>query len=198
MNNSSPHISFERLADLAEDRLNADEQTTSLAHVSSCELCSEQFERLKRTIVLMRKDVSEDASPRSVAAVLRMFGSQKKTTESALRKIFAALKFDSFALTPAFGLRAEAPSERQMLFNAGEYDLELQIRPTSEGWIISGQVLGPCEGGQIEMRGEATTAQAALNDLCEFSLPQVESGCYDLTFRLRDVELEVTELKLGE
>lgn len=198
MNISSPHISFERLADMAEDRLNADEQTASLAHVSSCELCSEQFERLKQAITLMRKDTSADASPQSVAAVLRLFRLQRKTTESALKKIFAALKFDSLTLTPAFGLRAGASSERQVLFNAGEYDLELQIRPTGKGWIVSGQVLGPCEGGQIEMRGDKASAQATLNDLCEFTLPQVEAGHYDLTLRLGDVELEVTELKLGE
>ena len=112
--------------------------------------------------------------------------------------MLAALKFDSLNLTPAFGLRSSAQAERQLIYSAGDNELQLQISPAGEEWIIAGQVLGDCSGGSIELRGAGFTEQAELNTLCEFVFSPVSSGNYALTFHLGEVSLYIPDLRLGD
>jgi len=111
--------------------------------------------------------------------------------------VLATLTFDSMQMTPAFGMRSGASSERQLLFAAGDNEVQLEVTQAGEAWAVSGQVLGPCAGGQVELRGPAAIAHTELNELCEFTLAPVPKGGYALTLRLSEVELEVPDLKLG-
>jgi len=60
-------------------------------------------------------------------------------------------------------------------------------------------VLGPCEGGEVELLGAGggTVARAALNELCEFTLlPPTPDGTYALRLRFDGTEVEIPELSL--
>jgi len=116
---------------------------------------------------------------------------------SLIKRLLAALTFDSSQMTPALGVRAGAAAGRQLLFSAGDSELHLQIAPAGEQWQITGQVLGPCAGGSVELRGANETLNAALNELCEFTLAPLAAGVYALALRLGDVELEIPELEIG-
>ena len=63
---------------------------------------------------------------------------------------------------------------------------------------MTGQVLGPCAGGTVELRGASDTLSVALNELCEFTLVPLVAGVYTLTLRLGEVDLEIPELVIGE
>ncbi|HKG12942.1 MAG TPA: hypothetical protein VKB12_06370, partial [Pyrinomonadaceae bacterium] len=186
------HITFERLADMTEGRLSAEETAGERTHLASCKRCSARAEELGRVTTLMRADTSVDAPRDLVFNAVRLFHSRR--TESApglLRRIVAALAFDSSTRTPAFGVRSgQAAPARQLLFGAGDFDVDLRLAAGEEGWTVSGQVLGPCEGGRVEAfaRGvrEEAAARASLNDLCEFTLPPVPEGVYALRLRLND------------
>lgn len=195
---NSPHIEFERIADLIEGRAPNDEKVASMAHISSCLQCSDMMNEIEQAIQLMKSDTSEDAPGYVVAAALMAFRSRTPPRESGLRRILAALKFDSSNLTPAFGLRSSAQTERQMIFSAGDNELQLQISRTGEEWLIAGQVLGNCSGGHIELRGADFTLLTGLNELCEFTLPLVSSGSYGLTLKMGEAELYIPDLRLGD
>src|ERR671916_835931 len=93
----------------------------------------------------------EDAPPALVSGVVRMFRARRAQSEAPglLRRLVAALAFDSSSLTPAFGVRSgQAAPARQLLFSAGDLDVDLRLAQGSEGWTVSGQVLGPCTGGE--------------------------------------------------
>lgn len=196
------HINFERLADMAEGRLSAEETAGARAHLASCTRCSSQAAQLERVAMLMRSDTSVDAPRDLVFGVVQSFHSRR--TESApglLRRIVAALTFDSSTRTPAFGVRSgQTAPARQLLFGAGDFDVDLRLAAGEEGWTVSGQVLGPCEGGRVEAFAagvlEEAAARASLNDLCEFTLPPVPEGVYALRLRLNDTEIEIPELSL--
>ena len=115
-----------------------------------------------------------------------------------LRRVVATLTFDSNSQTPAYGVRSgTAAPARQLLFSAGDFDVDLRLAAGVEGWTVSGQVLGPCGGGEVEVEGaEGAGARAALNDLCEFTLPPVPEGVYTLRLRVDEVEVEVPSLSL--
>jgi hypothetical protein len=114
-----------------------------------------------------------------------------------VRRILATLKFDSSGLSPAFGVRSESSGERQLLFEAGEMRLHLQVSPAGEQWVITGQVLGPPASGEVELKSESGSTQAVLDDQREFVIPGVARGSYSMVLRLSDLELEVPEFKLG-
>lgn len=198
MNMTPRHIPFERLADLAEGRLAADQRDHSLTHVSTCASCSARLDRLSQIIGLMRADTAEDA-PRDVAAhALSIFPKRRAAAHtSVVRRIMAVLSFDSMELSGAAGVRSgQAAGARQILYSAGEKDLDMRITPHHGAWVIAGQVLGECAGGRIELQGAAGQATVALNDLCEFALPPVPAGSYTLRLRLADMEIEVPDLEL--
>ena len=192
------HLSFARLADLAEGRLHAEEQTKAGEHLSACAHCSGQLARLEQTIGLMRSDTSE-AAPRDVLArVESLFRERAAVREpSALRRLLAVLSFDSAQLAPAYGVRsAQTGAARQMLYSAGDADLDLRVSQEADGWVVSGQWLGENARGRVELLGAERTESAALNEQCEFALPPVPEGTYALRLRLKDAEVEVFGLEL--
>ena len=195
------HISFAQLADLVEGRLSADEARDDRAHLNTCARCTEQASQLGRITQLMRADASEDAPRDAIFNAVRMFRARpaREAAPGLLRRLVAALTFDSNALVPAFGVRSgQSATARQLLFNAGDFDVDLRLAASGEGWTVSGQVLGPCVGGEVELgeAGQAATSSAALNDLCEFTLPPVPEGSYALRLRLNETEIEIQDLSL--
>jgi hypothetical protein len=168
------------------------------AHLSACRRCAGQAARLGDVTELMRADLTEDAPRYARVNARSLFQARRKTAESPMRRVLAALKFDSLQLSPAMGVRAGAATERQLLFSAGENELHLQVAPLGEEWQVTGQILGPCTGGDVELRSATETIRAALNELCEFALPPLAEGEYALTLHLGQVDLEIPELKLGE
>lgn len=195
------HISFERLTDMVEGRLTADEARGERAHLQACTRCTEQASQLGRVTQLMRADASEDAPRDIVFNAVQMFRTRPVAVAAPgiLRRIVAALTFDSAALAPAFGVRSgQSATARQLLFSAGDLDVDLRLAPGVEGWTVSGQVLGACDGGEVELgkAGQSGVARTALNDLCEFALPPVPEGSYALHLRLGDMEVEIPELDL--
>jgi anti-sigma factor RsiW len=196
------HIPFARLADLAEGRLSPEEAAEERAHLDACTSCAGQAAQLGHLAALMRADTTEDAPPALVSDVVRMFRARRVRAEEPglLRRLVAALAFDSSSLTPAFGVRSgQAAPARQMLFSAGDLDVDLRLARGAEGWTVSGQVLGPCAGGEVELVGDdgSTAARASLNELCEFTLlPPTPDGTYALRLRFDQTEVEIPELSL--
>jgi len=197
MNLISPHIKFDKLIDLAEARLSIPERDSLVAHINKCSHCSDKLSHLRRTIEMMRADTMEDAPAYAIQRASELLRSRIKPAASVLKQVLASLSFDSLRETPAFAVRSAGVSERQLIFSAGENDLHLQIKHAEEQWVVSGQVLGPCSGGEVELQGEMATAKTLLNDLCEFTLNSVPDGTYVLSFHLPDAQLKIPELKLG-
>jgi hypothetical protein len=198
MKTSSKHIPFADLADLVEKRAPREKEIASQAHVSDCSACAQKLERVEQVLELMRTDTAVDAPRDVLAYAVNIFRRQGAAQPSLLRRIVAALNFDSSSnLAPAFGVRSGQGTSRQLIYSAEENDIDIHITPEDENWIVAGQVIGDeCVGGRIEIEGEGELATAALNDLCEFTLPPVRPGNYTLRLRLGDAEVEIPRLEL--
>lgn len=201
----SHKISFARLADMAEGRLDAAARAETEAHVASCSRCSDQLDSLRRAIGVMRADASEDAPRDVLSYTLSMFRARRAAGDaspSLARRVLAALSFDSARLAPAYGLRSAATAEsaRQMLFTAGDAEIDLRLAREGDGWVLAGQVLGECApGGRVSVEaaeGDAR-AEAEMNDLCEFTLAPVPDGVYRLRLVVGGAEIEVPEIVLA-
>jgi anti-sigma factor RsiW len=201
------HIPFIHLVDLAEGRLAPAEQSQARAHVAGCPGCAAQLAWLVRIIGLMRTDNGQDPPLHVLARAKRLFRPPAGASHSGpQRHLRATLRFDSARMPQATGMRSAGPPNRQMLFTAAEYDIDLRIASVGTMWALSGQVLGPnsydqaeaqSPGREIELRGPNGTTQIPLNDLSEFILPPIPSGSYTIILRLNALNIEIDELEIG-
>ena len=194
---SEQHIEFSTLTDMVEERLSGADRQAVMAHLAACLECAAQHAKIEKTIAMMRSPELEEAPRYALAQTLNLFRSRLKQPASLLQRLVALLQFDSQQMTPAFGMRSAAIAERQMLFTAGDYELQLQIASERDGWVISGQLLGDCVSGEVELKSRTLATQTMLNELCEFSLPAMPAGDYALTLRLNTIEIEVQNLTVG-
>lgn len=193
----SGHISFDTLADLAEGRIAPAERAALAAHLEACPRCAANHTWLVNTTAQMRADELVDAPQAVVNSAIALFASRTAAGQPGLlRRIVAALSFDSGMPQQAFGVRSGLPSARQLLLSAEPYEIDLRVAQQSGALVLSGQVLGPCSGGEVELRGP-TTARASLNRQCEWTLSPVAAGTYALVLRLGDAEIVLPELDLS-
>jgi len=199
MNNLPQHIDFALIADLVEDRVAPNVRTDSMAHMSNCSECAARFRRLDEVLHLMVTDRTPDTPRDIVADAINIFTSRAKVPQQSLkRRILAALSFDSnMNQAPAFGVRSGQSGARQLIYSAEENDIDIRTTLHGNMWIVSGQILrDDCSGGRVEIKGVNGSATAIINELCEFTLPEVPSGDYFLRVHMADVEVEVPELEL--
>ena len=191
---TSTHISVETLANIAEGRATPEVRDAAMSHISMCASCRDTLHRLQQLILMMKSDRASDAPRDVLSSAINLFSREKRLP---LRRIVALLIFDSRKAGPAFGVRSLTSGSRQMLFTAGETDLELRITAQDDECILAGQVIGEgCAQGHVEISGAGGKSEATLNEICEFTLPPVPAGHYSLTVRMLDVQIEIPELEL--
>lgn len=198
MNKSSKHLEFETLLDIADQKLAPNSEAT--AHLSDCARCVGEMRRLEGLVQLMREDKSVDAPRDVLAYAVNIFQRHRAEVRSSfVKRIVAALSFDSFDRAPAFGVRSGPGAVRQLLYTAGDNDIDLRVNELEDNrWAIAGQVLGEqCAEGEISLHGYEISKSAYLNEQCEFTLPAVPAGAYELFLRLGDVEVEVPRIEIG-
>jgi len=193
MNNSS-HISLETLVDIVEGRGTSESLERAVAHISSCSDCVDTLRGLQQVILTMKSDTSKDAPRDLLQSAINIFSPARR---APLRHIIAILTFDSRLAGPAYGIRSLRSTSRQLLYSAQETDLDLRIIVQNDECIVAGQVIrADCVDGRVEISGDAGSATATLNEVCEFTLPAIPLGNYSLRVKMPDVQIEIPELEL--
>ena len=200
MHRPDPHLPFERLVDLVEDRLAGADAELARSHVAACAACAASFAGVEQIVALMRSDAASqqlEEPPMHVAQRAARLLSQHAPPP---RRLFAALRFDSAAQPlAAAGVRALDPPGRQLVFSAGDYDLDLRLSQSTGEQVhtLQGQVLGPCAGsGRVALESPSVVLEARLDELCQFDLHAVPSGTYTLTVYLPEVSIEIGGVNL--
>lgn len=194
----SDHLSDEQMADLVEGRLPPEAQGPLREHLAGCTSCVNKQLRLEHVVALLRTEALEDAPAAVQARAARLLSERVATDRPGLRRrVLAALRFDSAHGPRAVGARAGQPSARQLLFLAADHELDLRIAPTDTLWAVTGQLLGPAEGGDVALHGPTAIWTVALNELGEFTMPPVPSGSYVLSIHVADLDIEVPDVTVG-
>lgn len=198
MSNKPLHDLYNLLVDLAEGRTGGSAGERLRGRLSADPEAQAELARITALLGLMRADDSVDAPPHVIGRALRRLRRPAPPEAPGLiRRVFAALRNDSWEPPLALGLRVELPGPRDLAYSAGDCDLDLQIVPRAGRWQLRGQILGAYRAGAAELRGQGATVTAPVNELGEFTLPAVAAGRYALTLRLSERELIVAGLDLG-
>ena len=193
------HIPYARLVDWVDGRLANDQQAALIAHLAACPRCRTEAAHIERMLATMQTDSSQDAPTAVIARAVQLFRAHAAApAPSLVQRLTAALRFESSPLTPAFGLRGERATERQLLFSAGDYDVDLRIAPSPTGWQVSGQVLGEVVGtGVAHLAGVEVEWHAAIDPVSTFVLPSAPAGHYTLTLTWPTLAIVIDDLGLG-
>ena len=199
MTDATRHIGPEQLADLIDGRETPESRGQLMAHIAECRQCSTEYQRLEHLITLMKTDRAENAPRDVLANVVNLFPRRAESRPPSLvRRLLAALSFDSLTTAPAFGVRSGQSASRQLVYTVEGSDIDLRLTPEEDRWIVSGQLLREnCAAARVEIDGASGSAATALNDSCEFTLPPLPQGDYLLRIMMPDLEIEISHLDLG-
>ena len=201
--------SFERLIDYLDNRLPETEAARVAAHLATaCAACGQTRNWYEQVRGLAAADDSVAPPPWAFKRAVRIFETERQRPRAAHRigKAIAALVFDSFARPQLAGVRSTETTNRQLLYRAGDYQIDLQIAPSEHAHAdLIGQVLKEGEatfesvaGLRLDIaRGGETVFSATTDAMGEFKVNGLEHGLYDLRIDLSEGSITVPELPVA-
>jgi len=167
-------------------------QLSHEGHLSECRECAELKGEIEVLIHELLTDISYEPPPELVQWGMTLFQPLiQPQTGSKLRKLIAALVFDTFELRLQPGVRGVAAPARQLLFRAGDVDIDVRIESMEKDNRISmvGQVLSSTErlfdGAPVKLESHGVIQrQTITNQVGEFSFDEVPKDTYHLSVDL--------------
>ncbi|HEX8090869.1 MAG TPA: zf-HC2 domain-containing protein [Blastocatellia bacterium] len=202
--------SFERLIDYLDDRLDRAEADRFATHLSAgCLQCAETRDWYERVCVIAADDESIEPPSWVFKRAVRVFENRPSHPRIAERigQIAASLIFDSLAQHAVAGVRSTETINRQLLYRAGNYSIDLQVAPGEHMRAdLTGQVLKEGEaafesvtGLSLEIfREGGPVLSAQTGDMGEFKISGVECGVYDLRIDVGNGSITVAGLPLAQ
>src|SRR4030095_13934681 len=196
--------SFEDLLDYCDGHINEPAQSVVAHLATGCQRCAQDIDWYKRMCAIAASDDCEDPPPWVFRRALRCFEA-RQTPKANLGRLLASLAFDSFARPVISGVRLIETDNRQLLYHAGAYTIDLQIdfsAPT--GANLAGQILRESESRfesvaglsvQITREGKAICATST-NAIGEFTIQHLTHNEYDLLVETREGVIDIPRLPI--
>jgi hypothetical protein len=202
--------SFERLIDYLDNRLPDSEAAGVATHLAtSCAACAESRDWYQQVRSVAASDDSVEPPPWVLKRAVRIFDTQRHRPKLVARlgQAIASLVFDSFAHPALAGVRSTETANRQLLYRAGDYSIDLQIVPSEHTRAdLIGQVLRESDptfesvsGLKLGIaRGDKIVFSAVTGEMGEFKVSGMEQGVYDLRVELSEGSITVPDLPVSE
>jgi len=200
---------FEQLIDYFDNRLPEAKAADFSAHLTDCASCVETRDWYQQLRLVTASDDTVEAPLWVLKRAVRIFEARPALSRLAKRfgDIIASLVFDSFEGRALAGVRSTETANRQFLYRAEDYSIDLQITqseparadligqvlrendPTFES--VSGLKLGVARGGKVLF-------SAVTDEMGEFKVSGVEHGVYDLRVELSNGSITIPDLPVSE
>jgi len=138
---------------------------------------------------------------------VRIFdAAQRPRLAERIGQLIASLVFDSLARPALAGVRSSETANRQLLYRAGDYSIDLQIASSEETRAeLIGQVLREGEanfesvsGLKLEIvQGKRSVYAAVTAEMGEFKVSGVEHGVYNLRIELSEGNITIPDLPIS-
>jgi hypothetical protein len=200
--------SFERLIDFLDSRLDEAQAAPVAAHLSTnCTSCNESRDWYLRVKTIAASDDSVAPPAWILKRAVRIFDTERHPRRATrIRQAIASLVFDSFARPALAGVRSTETANRQLLYSAGDYTVDLQVATEQAGADLIGQVLRKGEAGfdsvaglnlEVKRAGDVVLS-ARTDELGEFRFSGLEHGVYDLRIELSEGSITVPDLPINQ
>lgn len=167
-------------------------QSSIEGHLAECRECTELKGEIEILIHELQSDISYEPPAELVQWGLTLFQPLMQPPRGRrLRKLIAALVFDTFDQRLQLGVRGVAAPARQLLFRAGDVDIDVRIESMEKDNRISmvGQVLSSTDklfdGAPVKLESHGVIQrQTVTNQVGEFSFEEVPKDTYHLSVDL--------------
>jgi len=201
--------SFENLIDYFDNAIEEPERTRVAAHLATgCLTCAESLTWYERVRLVSSSDDSVGPPEWVFKRAVRVFDTvQRPRIAERIGKLVASLVFDSFGSAALAGVRSSETVNRQLLYRAGNYNIDLQIAPVERKRAdLVGQVLKEGEANfesvsglnLVIEQGKESVYSAVTNEMGEFKVSGMKYGVYKLRIELSEGHITVSDLPLVE
>jgi hypothetical protein len=201
--------SFERLVDYLDERLEEAQSSEVAAHLAGgCAACTETAGWYQRVRLITASD-DTIAPPSWVFKRALNIIEKRRSLPALIERVgqsVASLVFDSFSGPVLAGVRSTETADRQLLYRAGDYSVDLQITPSENSRAdLIGQVLqeGASLGSVSRLKLDILSvgqvvASAVTDDMGEFRVSGMKQGVYDLRVELPEGNITVPAVPITE
>lgn len=195
MNGFSEHIEFEKLVARTEGADVFDDVQTN--HLADCRVCASRLRKLENFFSVAAENEFTKVPQFITANLLNVYRKPiQGKKKSALKRIFGSMIFDDWLPEFAVQERSSFLETRQLLYRAERYEIDLRLNFVDGKCRVSGQIFPDCAAGKINIFSEKGAAETELNEHCEFILPEIEEGLYNLQAEFPGEMIEIQNLPL--
>jgi len=167
------------------------------SHLSVCAECFQAKEALLNLIVLLQRDASFEPPGSLVEWAFDLFQPMLQPTSGGkLKRIIASLIFDTYEQPMLAGVRRMGAPPRQLLFRAGEVDVDVKVESleANDRITLIGQVLSNAakffDNTPVKLESQGVTRfRTVTNVVGEFSFDDVPKDTYHLSVDLPEGEI---------
>jgi len=186
------HASTEELIDYADGQISGTAKEILDHHLLICSECAELKEEFEDLFLQLRTDATYEPPADLVHWGISLFQPlAQPSTGEKLRKLVATLVFDTFDQPMLAGVRHVGTAARQLLFRAGDIDVDVKIESveSDERITLVGQVLATSskflENTPVKLESHGITRFRTMTNLVgEFSFDEVPKDTYHLSVDL--------------
>ena len=193
------HLNAENLMEYVDGHVTAEVKATVENHLSQCSDCLELKQELEQFALRLSTDAAFEPPAQLVQWGVSLFQPMLQPKESLggrARKFIASLVFDTFDEPMLAGVRRVGVPPRQLLFRAGDVDVDVKIESMEANDRISlvGQVLSNTEkffdNTPVKLESHGTVRYKTMtNFVGEFAFDEVPKDTYHLSVDLPEGQI---------
>lgn len=202
--------SFERIIDFLDSRLPESEKESIAAHLASnCSTCVGNRDWYRQVSEVVASDDSLEPPAWVTKRAIKIFEGKRPGLGFAARlgNIIASLAFDSLKRPALAGVRSTETANRQLLYQAADYSIDLQITSVEHSRVdLVGQVLKQSDptfqsvsGLKLDiMRGADVVFSAVTSQMGDFKISGIDQGVYGVRIELPEGNIIVSDVPVSE
>lgn len=193
------HLNADNIMEYMDGQASGESKTTVENHLSQCSECLELKQELEQFVLNLQADASFEPPTELVQWGMSLFQPMlqpKETVGGKVRKFVASLVFDTFDEPMLAGVRRVGAPPRQLLFRAGDVDVDVKIESMEANDRISlvGQVLSNTEkffdNTPVKLESHGTVRYKTMtNFVGEFAFDEVPKDTYHLSVDLPEGQI---------
>ena len=191
------HITVENLINYLDGQPTDVEKSTLDSHVAACTECSELKQKFQALMTRLREDSSFEPPAELVQWGINLFQPVMQVeSKGTLRKIIASLVFDTYDQPALAGVRRVGAPPRQLLFRAGDVDVDVKIESmeANDRITLVGQVLSSTakffDNTPVKLESHGIVRyRTRTNVVGEFSFDEVPKDTYHLSVDLPEGQI---------
>ena len=190
------HLSVENIISYMDGQGTDVEKSTLETHLAGCKECSELKQEFQTLMFQLREDSSFEPPAEVVEWGVNLFQPVMKPEKGGMRKIIASLVFDTFDQPLLAGVRRVGAPPRQLLFRAGDVDVDVKIESmeANDRITLVGQVLSSAtkffDNTPVKLESHGIVRyRTRTNVVGEFSFDEVPKDTYHLSVDLPEGQI---------